>query len=113
MAFAETSARHKDAVRPCLQGLQHVVGRYRPGTHDPNDPDRRRILHSTDPSQVSGSISSPGAQKSDDLRFEILCHFFTPRISNVKTQMSNQIQSPKSHAELVSASQKVQVIKRP
>jgi hypothetical protein len=34
-------------------------------------------------------------------------------MSNVKVQMSNQTQSSKSHAELVSASQKVQVTKRP
>jgi hypothetical protein len=74
MTFAETSAGHKDAVSPCLQGLQDIVGRYRPGTHDPNDPDRRRILHSTDPSQVSGSISSPGAQKSNDLRSKLFSH---------------------------------------
>ena len=61
MTFTETLASHKDTVGPCLQGLQDVMGRYRPGAHDPNDPDRRRILHSTDPSQVSGSISSPRA----------------------------------------------------
>jgi hypothetical protein len=74
MTFAETSACHEDAICPCLQGLQDVVGRYCPGTHDPNDPDRRRILHSTDPSQVSGSISSPGAQKSNDLGLKLLHH---------------------------------------
>jgi hypothetical protein len=70
------------------------MGGYRTGAHDPDDSYGRGILHSTDPSQVSGGISSPGAQKSNDLRSEILCHFFTPRISNVKAQMSNQIQSP-------------------
>jgi hypothetical protein len=74
MTFTETSASHKDAVGPCLQGLQDIEGGYRPGTHDPNDPDRRRILHSTDPSQVSGSISSPGTQKSNDLGSKLLCH---------------------------------------
>jgi hypothetical protein len=60
MAFAETSAGDKDAICPCLQGLQDIMRGDRPGTHDPNDPDRRRILHSTDPSQVSGRIGSPG-----------------------------------------------------
>jgi hypothetical protein len=74
MALAETSASHKDAVCPCLQSLQDIVGRYRPGTHHPNDSDRRRILHSTDPSQVSGSISSPCAQESNDLRLKIIRH---------------------------------------
>jgi hypothetical protein len=74
MTFAETSASHKDAVCPCLQGLQDIVGRYRSGTHNPDDPDRRRILHSTDPSQVSGSISSPGTQESNNLGSKLLCH---------------------------------------
>ena len=89
MTFAETSASHKDAVGPCLQGLQHVMGRYRPGTHNPNDPDRRRILHSTDPSQVSGGISSPGAQKSNDLGLKILSHYLLHRLNS-----NNQIPNP-------------------
>ena len=74
MTFAETSACHKDAVRPCLQGLQDIMRRYRPGTHDPDDTDRRRILHSTDPSQVSGSISSPGTQESNNLGLKLIRH---------------------------------------
>jgi hypothetical protein len=77
MTFAEASAGHKDAVRPCLQGLQDIMGRDRPGAHHPDDPDRGRILHSTDPSQVSGCISSPGTQKSYDFRLK-LCHQATP-----------------------------------
>ena len=40
MTFAETSAGDKDAIRPCLQSLQDIVGRYRPGAHDPDDTDR-------------------------------------------------------------------------
>jgi hypothetical protein len=74
MTFAETSASHKDTIGPGLQRLQDIMRRDRTGTHDSNDPDRRRILHSTDPSQVSGSVSSPGAQKSNDLRLKILRH---------------------------------------
>jgi hypothetical protein len=74
MTFTETSAGYKDAIRPCLQGLQDIMRRYRPGTHHPDDPDRSRILHSTDPSQVSRSISSPGAKESNDLRLKIIRH---------------------------------------
>jgi hypothetical protein len=54
------------------------MGRNRSGAHHPDDPDRRRILHSTDPSQVSGSISSPRTQKSNDLGLKLLCHQKTP-----------------------------------
>ena len=78
MTFTETAATNKDAIRPCLQGLQDIMRRYRPGAHHPDDPDRCRILHSTDPSQVSRSICSPGAQKCNDLRSEILCHHKLP-----------------------------------
>jgi len=86
MTFAKTSAGHKDAVRPCLQSLQDVVGRDRPGAHHPDDPDRRRILHSTDPSQVSRSISSPGTQKSNDLWSKLLCHEISSQNEKRKVQ---------------------------
>jgi hypothetical protein len=97
MTFAETSASHKDTVGPCLQGLQDIVGRYRPGTHDPNDPDRRRILHSTDPSQVSGSISSPGTQKSNDLGLKLFCHSLLHefQMSKLKCQTKSKAQMSK------------------
>jgi len=74
MTFAKASAGDKDAVRSCLQGLQDVMKRNRSGAHHPDDPDGRRILHSTDPSQVSRSISSPGTQESNDLGLKLLCH---------------------------------------
>ena len=70
MTFAETSAGHKDAIRAGLQSLQDVVRRNRPGAHHPDDPDRRGVLHSTDPSQVSRRIRSPSAQKSNNLGLE-------------------------------------------
>jgi hypothetical protein len=74
MTFAEASAGDKDAVCTCLQSLQDIVGRDRPGAHDPDDTDRSRILHSTDPSQVGGSISSPGAQESNNFGSKIISH---------------------------------------
>jgi hypothetical protein len=85
MTFAEASAGDKDAVCPRLQSLQDIVGRYRPGTHDSDDTDRRRILHSTDPSQVGGSISSPGAQKSNNFGSKLLCHDFLAMRNALRT----------------------------
>ena len=61
------SAAHENAVHPLLECPQHMVGRHAPGTHDADDPDICRVLHTTDPSQVSSGVCSPGAQKTDDM----------------------------------------------
>lgn len=65
------SATHKNAVNALLKGPEHMVGRDAPGTHDPDGTDIGRILHTTDPGQVSSGIRSPGAQKTDDMGFKI------------------------------------------
>jgi len=71
------SPAHKNAVDSLLKRLQHMMGRHAPGTHDPDDPHICRILHTTDPSQVSSGVRSPGAQKSDDLGFKMcVAHWF-------------------------------------
>ncbi len=73
------SATHKDPVNPLLKGAQYMVGRNAPGAHHPDNPDICRILHTTDPSQVSSGIRSPGTQKANDIGFEILItHVFIP-----------------------------------
>jgi hypothetical protein len=48
-----------------------MMGRHAPRTHDTDDPDVCRVLHTTDPSQVSSGIRSPGAQKTDDMGLKI------------------------------------------
>ena len=75
IAFRQMSAAHKDAVNPLLKGPEHVVGRNTARTHHPDDPDIGRILHTTDPSQVSSRVRSPGAKKSNDMRFELFAHW--------------------------------------
>jgi len=67
------SATHKNAVHSLLKRSQHMMGGHATGTHDPYHPDICRILHSTNPSQVSSGIRSPGAEKSNDmgLKFRI------------------------------------------
>jgi len=67
------SAAHKDAVDTLLECPEHMMGRHATGTHDAYDPDICRILHTTDPSQVSSSIRSPGTEEGDDmgLKFRI------------------------------------------
>ena len=97
MTFADASASDKDTVCPSLKRLQHIMRRNGSGAHDPDNPDRRRILHPTDPSQVSGSISSPGAQKSNNFRSKLLCHSLPHecQMSKFKLQMKLKIQMVK------------------
>ncbi len=64
------SATHENAVHALLKRPQHVMGGHTAGTHDPYNPDICRILHTTDPSQVSSGVRSPGTQKGDDMGFE-------------------------------------------
>jgi len=77
IAFAQMSAAHENAVHPLLECPQHMVGRHAPGAHDTDDPDICRVLHTTDPSQVSSGVCSPGAQKTDNMGFKIsVVHLF-------------------------------------
>jgi hypothetical protein len=72
IAFTDVSAADKDAVHPLLECEQDVMGGDTATAHDPNHTDVGRVLQTTDPSQVSSGIRSPGAEEADDFRFEIL-----------------------------------------
>jgi hypothetical protein len=74
MAFSKVSSAHKDAVHPLLKCSQDMVRRHARRTHDPNHPHVRGILQPTDPSQVSSSVHSPRADKTNDLRLKF-AHF--------------------------------------
>jgi hypothetical protein len=74
--------------------------RYRPGTHHPDDTDRRRILHSTDPSQVSGSISSPGTQESNNLGLKLVCHALLHKCQSSHEVMNQRSINVKSSPKL-------------
>ncbi len=64
------SAAHKNTVGTLLKRSENMMRRHAAGARDPNSPDICRILHTTDPSQVSSGICSPGAEKCDDMGFE-------------------------------------------
>jgi hypothetical protein len=78
MAFAQVTANPKDTVSPLGQGMHNDVRIDHSGTHKPDYAQVRRILQSTDPSQVSSGKSSPNAQKSYDDRLIIIRHRGTP-----------------------------------
>ena len=79
MAVAQVSPAHEYTVHPLLKSTQDMVRRNTGGTHDPNGTDVRRILQSTNPSQVSSGVRSPCAEKADDLRFKIgVTHIYSP-----------------------------------
>ena len=71
IAFTQVSAAYENAIHTLLKCPQHMMGGHAPGTHDTDDPDICRVLHTTDPSQVSSGIRSPGAQKTDDMGLKI------------------------------------------
>ena len=53
--------------------------------HYPDDTNIGRVLHTTNPSQVSSGVRSPGAQKADDIGFKILItHYNNPYIYSKK-----------------------------
>jgi hypothetical protein len=66
------SATHKNTVHPLLEGSEHMVRRDASRAHHPDNTNICRVLHTTDPSQVSSGICSPGAQKAYDIGFKIL-----------------------------------------
>lgn len=61
MTFTQMSPAHKNAVKALLKSKQNVVGRHASGAHYPHYANIRRVLQTTDPSQVSSGIRSPGA----------------------------------------------------
>ena len=61
MTIPQMSPTYKDPVNSLLKSKQNVVGRNAAGAHYPHCANIRRVLHTTDPSQVSSSVCSPGA----------------------------------------------------
>ncbi len=51
VAVADVAAADEHAVGPLLEGPEHVVGRDRPGAHDPDYPDVGRILQAATPAR--------------------------------------------------------------
>jgi hypothetical protein len=72
MAITLASPAHKHAVNPLLKRQQHMMRRHAGRAHHPDNPHIGRILQSTNPSQVSSRVRSPGAQKADDFGFKIV-----------------------------------------
>ncbi len=60
------SATHKNTVNALLEGTQNMMGRDASRAHYPDNANVRRVLHTTDPSQVSSGIRSPGAEKAQN-----------------------------------------------
>lgn len=70
IAFAQMSAADKHPVDPLLKGEQDMMRRHTTTAHYPDGANIRRVLQTTDPSQVSSGVRSPGAEEADDFRFK-------------------------------------------
>jgi hypothetical protein len=74
MAVTEVSAADENAVHALLEGAQQVVRGHAGRAHHPHHAHVARVLQTTDPSQVSSSVRSPGAQKTNDLGLKFRGH---------------------------------------
>jgi len=63
MTFPEVSTNHQNAIGSFIEGANHYIRADHSRTHHPHYPQVGRILHTTDPSQVSSGVCSPSAQK--------------------------------------------------
>jgi hypothetical protein len=70
MAVSEPSATHENAVHAFLKSTQNMVGGDATRAHHAHHPNVRRVLQTTDPSQVSSGVCSPGTQEAQDLGLE-------------------------------------------
>jgi hypothetical protein len=85
MTVADVTAADEDAVRPLLEGPEHVMRRHRAGAHHPDDPDIGGILQATHPRQVGPGIGAPVTEKPQNLRFELFfCHISTFYLDSFK-----------------------------
>ncbi len=84
MAVSEVSPTDVDTVYALLKRPQDMVRGYARGTHHSDDPDIRRVLHTTDPSQVSSGVCSPGTEKTQYLGFK-------PAFTHIKPFLARSI----------------------
>jgi hypothetical protein len=65
-----------------LKSKKNMMRRYTATTHHPDRTNIRRVLQTTDPSQVSSCVCSPGAQKTNDFGLKnVVTHFHYPFFS--------------------------------
>lgn len=77
MTLSDVSTGNKDAVSSLFKGLENVRWSEHAGAHQPNQPDARRVLHSTNACQISPRIGAPVARESYDLGIKVLVHSYS------------------------------------
>ena len=79
MAVSKASPTHKHAIHAFLKSAQNMVRRDSARAHHSNHPNIGRVLQSTNPSQVSSGVCSPGTQKAQDRGLEpVIAHALDP-----------------------------------
>jgi hypothetical protein len=82
IAFTQASAANKNPIDSALKSKKNMMRRYTATTHHPDRTNIRRVLQTTDPSQVSSCVCSPGAQKTNDFGLKnVVTHFHYPFFS--------------------------------
>ncbi len=72
---SNTSSLSITEIASATKRPEHVVGRDRTGTHDPDHPDVGGILQAADAGEVRPGIGAPVADDGDDLRFPTFLGF--------------------------------------
>jgi len=78
MAVAGMSAGNPDGIGTFPQGGQEEFGAHAAGTGDPDHSDVGRVLGSANTCKVSGSVTAPVTEETDDFRFEISHFILSP-----------------------------------
>ncbi len=74
MTVADVSAGNQDAICSFQESLEQKAVIHPAGTHESDQPDIGRILHSGHPCQVSPGVGAPVADESQNIWFIIRRH---------------------------------------
>jgi hypothetical protein len=66
MTFTRVSTIYQNAISSPLKGLEDENRVHTAGTHEPDDPDSRRVLKAAYPCQIGSSIGTPITTKGNN-----------------------------------------------
>jgi hypothetical protein len=90
MTFSEVSAKDHDPIGPLIKGGKYHLRMNHAGTHNPDNPNVRRILHSRSTREIGGCVRTPVAAEGNYFWFIFHC------LSLHKYQKFKRQERPKS-----------------
>jgi hypothetical protein len=74
MAFSDVSTGHKDAVGTLFKSLQNIRRNKHSRTHEADQANAGRVLHTPYPGKVRTGVGTPVAREGYDLGMKFLYH---------------------------------------